>query len=108
MKKYQENKIQKAVLDYLSYYSKVYPIYFFRANVGSFIIKDRFFKTGKKGCPDIICCKDGIFIGLEIKKSVGGIQSDHQKIAEKEIVSAGGKYYLINETEQVRALFPMD
>ena len=69
-----EKVVQKAVLDYLG---TIPGIYFFRAAAGSVATATgRYFKTGKKGCPDIVACVPkktdngrivGVFVGLEIK-----------------------------------------
>lgn len=56
-----------------------------------------------KGTPDIILIKDGIFIGLEVKRP-GGKQSDDQKEFEKNCLKAGGKYHIVTSLEDVRAL----
>lgn len=56
-----------------------------------------------KGTPDIILIKDGIFIGLEVKRP-GGKQSDDQKEFEKKCLKAGGQYHIVTSLDDVRAL----
>lgn len=94
----KEGLIQRAILEYLAY---VKDIYFFRANSGSVVTSNgRFFKTGKKGCPDIIVSYKGYFIGLEVKNDKG-IQSVHQKDAEIDIKKSGGQYYVVHSVDEV-------
>lgn len=97
--KIPEKQIQKAVLDYLSYLKN---IYYFRA--GSGIIRTElgnYFKSGKSGCPDIIICYKGVFIGFEIKTATGK-QSDVQRIAEETINNSGGKYFIIRSLDDAK------
>jgi hypothetical protein len=105
-----EKVIQKAVLDYLG---TIPGIYFFRAAAGAVTTSTgRFFKTGKKGLPDIVCCVPkktdngrtvGVFIGLEIKTEKGR-QSPAQKEAQKQIEEAGGHYYIIRSLKDVKEI----
>lgn len=68
-------------------------------------IKDYLFENGfyfikihgssfmEKGIPDLVCCINGKFIGIEVKapgKLKG--QSEYQKIHEENILKANGKY----------------
>ena len=55
----------------------------------------------KKGFPDIVVIKNGIFIGLEVKKPKC-YQSKDQKILQKQIEAAGGKYYVVRSLEDVK------
>jgi len=101
--KHTEKMIQKACLDYLEYYAKTHDIYFFRAGSGAVKTQQgRYFKTGKKGCPDICGCVHGIFTGWEIKSAIGR-QSADQKTAEKEIKKAGGNYFIIRSLKDLKA-----
>lgn len=96
-----ERQIQRGVLDYLELLSRKKPIYYFRSAAG--MVKTdqgRVFKTGKPGTPDISVCFDGMFIGLEIKTTIGR-QSTLQKKAQEQIEAAGGKYYIIRCLEDI-------
>lgn len=105
-----EKVIQRAVLDYLQ---TIPGIFFFRAAVGAVTTSTgRFFKTGKKGLPDIVCCIPrktdngrmvGVFVGLEIKTEKGR-QSPVQKMVEKQICEAGGHYYIIRSLKDVKEI----
>jgi len=97
-----ESSIQTAICDYLSY--KRY--FFWRQNTGGMFRDNRWFampKYSKKGIPDILLVKDGLFIGLEVKRPKGR-QSDHQKAFEQECKKAGGQYYIITSVEDVQKL----
>ena len=48
----------------------------------------------KVGIPDIICCINGHFVGIEVKQE-NGHQSDAQKVTCKNIQDAGGEYWLV-------------
>ena len=97
-----EKEIQKSILEFLEWQKN---IYFFRAGAGAVktIRKNGsmgFFKTGKKGLPDIVLVLNGYFIGLEVKRP-SGVQSEAQKEAQKDIESAGGKYFLVRSIDDV-------
>lgn len=96
-----ESQIQKAILDYLSYLPN---IYFFRSGSGAIKTeKGKYFKTGKKGCPDIIVCKNGKFIGIEVKTEKGKL-SPAQIKAREEIIKAGGIYLIAKSIDDVRKI----
>ena len=108
MKKITEAMIQRGVLDYLIWFSKSHPVYFFRSGSGQVKTEQgNFFKTGSPGCPDISCVYQGQYWGLEIKTKAGR-QSSLQKQAESEIVAAGGVYRVIRNLGELKELFPMD
>jgi len=94
-------------MDYFNLvYSKKKNCYCFRASSGR--IKTpagSMFTTGKPGLPDIVCCIDGKFVGIEVKTKIGR-QSKIQKIAQKQIENANGEYYLIRSIQEVHKLFP--
>ena len=50
--------------------------------------------TMKVGIPDLVCCINGYFIGIEVKQATG-IQSEAQKVNELAIKNAGGQYWLV-------------
>lgn len=97
-----EKQLMRGCLDYLAYYKKTYPIFYFRANSGSVITQGgRVFKGASAGTPDIILLVDSIFCGLECKTEKGR-QSQVQKEVEKAITDAGGKYFLIRSMEDIK------
>jgi hypothetical protein len=100
-----EKDIQKAILDFLEWQKN---IYFFRAGAGAVkTIRGNgstgYFKTGKKGLPDIILLINGYFIGLEVKRP-SGVQSEAQKSAQDDIEVAGGKYFLVRSIDDVEKI----
>ena len=100
-----EKHIQKSIIDYLSYRK---DLYFIRS--GSGLIKTekgKYFKSGKPGCPDVIVCYKGRFIGLEIKTSKGK-QSQIQKITESLIKECGGEYYIVKSLDDVLKILNID
>ena len=101
MRKVTEAILQKAALDWLS---TIPGIYFFRSGAGMVKTEEgRVFKTGKPGCPDITVCKDGRFLGLEIKTPTGR-QSATQKLAQLQIEEAGGEYHIIKSIDELKAI----
>ncbi len=97
----RESEIQKACLQYLQLMENLGKCYFVRTSSGAVKTDTgRYFRTGKKGSPDIICCYKGQFIGLEIK-SEKGRQSPEQKEAEAIINNSGGKYCLIRSLDEL-------
>ena len=108
MKKITEAMIQRAILDYLAWYSIKHKIYWFRSGAG--MVKTEaggVFRSGKPGVPDItICGQNGQFIGVEVKTKTGR-QSASQKKAEAEILAAGGRYELVRSLDDIKRLFPM-
>ena len=95
--KISESQIQKAVIAFLSYRK---DLYFFRAGSGTLQTeRGSFFRTGKPGCPDIVICFEGRFIGFEIKTQTGK-QTLPQKETEKLINVLGGKYFVIRSVDE--------
>jgi len=100
----KESNIQSAIINYLQYQENLGSLWFVRSASGAVNTDTgRCFKTGKKGCPDILLCKDGVFIGLEVKTDKGR-QSDAQVEAQKRIETCGGKYYVVRSIDDVRVI----
>ena len=103
----KESVIQKSIMDYLALYQQNNDIYFFRSGAGAIkTVMGGYFKTGKKGCPDIVVCVPdwhgiGLFLGLEVKTKTGR-QSENQKAAEKQIIKAGGQYHIVRSISDVK------
>lgn len=103
--KTKESTVQKGVIKYLQSLENMGRLYFFRSGAGAIKTEDgRYFKTGKRGCPDITVCYRGQFYGLEIKSSAGR-QTTRQKDAQKTIEKAGGQYLVIRDVLEVENLF---
>ncbi len=102
-----EIAIQKSILNYLTLFSRKHNLYFFRAGSGAIkTAQGRYFKSGKPGCPDIVCCYKGQFIGLEVKTDKGR-QSQSQKEAEFEIGASGGRYYVVRSVADVAEILAL-
>ncbi len=96
----------RAILDFLEFQKQQgLKIYSFKSSSGQLKTEDgRFFKTGKPGCPDITCCFQGRFIGLEVKIEKDD-QSTLQKQAQMEIEAAGGEYHVVRSMADVKKTF---
>ena len=102
----KESVIQRAVMDYLQWFSNSHKLYFFRSGAGNIKTEQgHYFKTGKPGCPDISVCYQSKYWGIELKGPKGR-QSALQKKAEKEILAAGGQYLIIRSLDDIKRVFP--
>lgn len=92
------NSLTAAVIKYLEleghYASRVQSQGQYSAKRGRWIKS-----TVKRGIGDIIACIDGQFVMIEIKTGKDK-QSDWQKETERQVVKAGGKYWVIKEIGQ--------
>lgn len=97
----RESKIQKAICDYLALQEKLGRLLFCRTGVGAIkTAEGRFFKTGRKGWPDVFVLRNGKFYGLEVK-SEKGVQSTAQKEMEQKILKHGGSYHVVRNIDDV-------
>jgi len=97
-----EAMIQRACMDWLATQD---GLYFFRANSGAFrTAQGRYVKTGRPGCPDIVICWKGRFLGVEVKTETGK-QSQAQRQAQKDIESSGGRYVVVRSVGDLKAVF---
>jgi Holliday junction resolvase len=79
-----EAKVKKQVVDVL----KREGVYYFYPVTGGF---------GRSGIPDIICCLDGRFFGIECKAG-SNKPTALQEVEMARIRLAGGKTLVVNET----------
>lgn len=91
-----EKEIESAVLYYLNYQPGVFA---FKVNTTGIYDPNagHFRKLSKwilPGTPDILCCVNGSFCGLEVKSDKGR-QSDHQKIFEEKLISKSNGFYFV-------------
>jgi len=101
----KETQLQRAILDYLEIMENQDKCYCFRAGAG--MIKTQtggIFKTGRAGCPDIICCINGKFVGFEVK-TPSGKQIPSQKEAEAVIRKNGGEYHVVRSIDDIMNYF---
>lgn len=97
----KEIELQREVLQLLDHIPNTY---FFRTSTG--LIKTQsgnYFRTGKKGCPDICGVMNGKFYGLEVKVGKNKL-SQFQKQAQEDIEKAGGIYKVIRSIEDLEDL----
>lgn len=88
-----ESKVKAAVVKIL----KKYDVYYFFPATGGY---------GRSGVPDIICCYQGRFIGIECKAN-GNVPTELQLRELNKINHAGGISFVVDELgiEAVDALF---
>ena len=60
--------------------------------------------ASKSGVPDLLCCVDGRFIALEIKRCCGGITSPLQEYNVQLIKNAGGIAHVVSSLEEVKLI----
>jgi hypothetical protein len=54
------------------------------------------------GLPDIVCCFEGSFLGIEVKRpGAKNEQSEQQKVHERNINKSKGTYLLVDSLEEV-------
>jgi hypothetical protein len=98
--KLKEKDTQSTILAWLS----LNRIFHYRNNSGAMSGvhngKQRFFRFGAKGSPDIIAVVRGQFVGVEVKGS-DGRQSADQKKFEEDLTKAGGIYILAKSLDDV-------
>ena len=99
---YSESELQRTIIALLKYYHSVYVI---RNNSFSGkIIRPNgstgYVQNSKKGSPDLILCKNGLWIGIELKTE-DGKQSPDQREAEKCIREAGGLYFIVRDVDEM-------
>jgi len=83
-----EAQIQKKIIDYLE-------------SLGAYTVK--VISSNKKGVPDILCCYNGKFIGIEVKRpKTKKNTSALQEYNLKKIKDAGGISLVAWEVDQVR------
>lgn len=59
---------------------------------------------GKSGIPDVICIANGLFIGVECKADVSKRPTALQVKVGKEIIAAGGQWYLVRCKDDIDKL----
>ena len=106
--KLSEAEILKTITHYLQYQENLGKLYFVRVGSGMIQTREgRVFRSGKVGCPDVIVCVKGKFVGLEVKKPQS-YQSRPQIEAQNRIEKAEGLYYVVrslSEAEEVLKRF---
>ena len=83
-----EQQIQTKILKYLK-------------EIGAYSVKT--IQTSKSGTPDILCCLNGKFIAIEVKRK-GGIVSALQSYTIEQIQKAGGIAFVAYSVEEVKEM----
>lgn len=84
----KESVIQNKIIKYLN-------------RIGAYSIKT--ISTNRSGCPDLICCLNGKFIGLEVKNEDGvtsALQDHHLELIRK----SGGVSAAVRSVDEVKQL----
>ena len=85
----REKTVETKIKDYL--FEK--GIYHFKVHGSKFM---------PAGIPDIVCCFNGSFLGIEVKRpGAKNEQSEQQKVHERNIIKSGGTYLLVDSFEEV-------
>lgn len=84
---------EKTIEDKIKEYLFQKGIYYFKVHGSKFM---------PVGIPDIICCFEGSFLGIEVKRpGAKNEQSEAQKVHERNIIKAKGTYLLVDSLEEV-------
>mgnify|MGYP001564961686 CR=1 FL=1 len=100
----KETDIQFAICEYLF----VKKHFFWRSNtIPVFDTKANRYRPMPKysmtGIPDIIVIRDGIFVGIEVKRP-GGKLSDSQKVFKEKCLESGAEYYIVSSIDDVEKI----
>lgn len=94
-----EKDTQRAILQYL----RLLGAFAFRVNTGATKIGDRFIRFNDVvGCPDILCCLGGRFVGVEVKRKGGRLRPE-QAACMDSIRKAGGLAFVARSVDDVVA-----
>ncbi len=100
----KEKEIQLAICEYLT----MKGVFFWRQNTSPiFDTKANRYRPMPKysmtGVPDIIVIRDGIFVGLEVKRQ-GAKLSDSQKTFRDKCIEAGAEYHVVSSIDEVEKI----
>ena len=98
----KEAQIQKVILQWLSLQKGTFS--FRTNNIGVPMQNGGFRPSPVKGLHDILCCKNGRFIALEVK-APGGKLSKNQKRFLESVESSGGVAAVVTSLEEVQKMF---
>jgi hypothetical protein len=102
-----EGEIVNAICEYLTHKR----VFFWRQNTAPTVQHDgnggiRFRKMPKyarKGVPDIIAIKGGVFYGIEVKTPAGHLSPEQHQFG-RDLIIAGGLYVVARSIDDVRKL----
>lgn len=100
----KEKEIQLAICEYLT----ARGVFFWRQNTAPiFDTKANRYRPMPKysmtGVPDIIVIRDGIFVGIEVKRLEGKL-SDSQKAFKEKCLESGAEYHVVSSIDDVEKI----
>lgn len=97
-----EAQLQKSICDYLQYLENQGKLVYCRTSVGAIKTDTgRYFKTGKKGWPDITVLCNGQFLGIEVKSMRGKVSDEQYQMGA--LINQLGGFYVIARSLQIVA-----
>jgi hypothetical protein len=96
----RESEVQAGILAYLGTRPDVW---FWRQNTGGVRAGNRFIRFGLPGAPDVVVIQapTGRFVGIEVKREVGGSVSGVQREWGNSLTAFGGLYVVARSIEDV-------
>lgn len=103
--KLSEKQIENMVLSWF----KMRRVFAFKVkSMGTFDPTTKRFRAPsawyRKGCPDVLVCWKGKFLGFEVKTPIGRL-SLHQKLFHDDVKQAGGKVFVVRDVKELDAIF---
>lgn len=93
-----EKTIKNQILNWLLHQPSTFA--FVCPTTGIFDAKRGFWRTSsKRGIPDILCCANGCFVGIEVKTPTGRLRPDQKNFADA-LTQAGGIFILARSLEE--------
>ena len=103
-RKIRERDILKAITDYLQLLENQRKLFFVRVGSGGIQTSTgKWFKSGKRGCADLLVLYQSIWYSLEVKVPKNK-QSLIQKENEKLIKNCGGEYFVVHSVSEVEKI----
>ena len=82
-----EKQLQRQIIQYLSTLPNVWVV--------------KTIVTNMRGCPDLLCCINGKFVGMEVKQESG--RPTPLQLAQMQMIwKAGGLAYVVKSLDEVR------
>lgn len=107
-----ETTIQSQIISLLTIYENQGKLYFYRSASGQVPVKtkdgaNRFFKTGKPGCPDLTIIFPGsIEVGMEVKTDDGEL-SEVQKRTRDYFLERGMFYVVVRSLQETKPIIEL-
>lgn len=99
-----EAEVQRACLDYL----RLCGAWVIRVNGGAVMVGKRLVRfTDQTGCPDILCCLQGRFVGVECKRPGGKLRPSQGEQIDA-LRRAGGLAFVADGLDTLRAALRLE